>query len=243
MKRLAILLYGVAAYGLFFETFLYIIGFVGNIYVPKAIDAAPTVPFGQALLVNLGLLGVFAVQHSLMARPFFKRWLTRFIPASAERSTYVLASSLALIALVAFWEPMGGVVWNVQSAPAMALLYGVFGIGWALVLVATFQINHFDLFGLRQVWLEFMGKPYTTLEFKQPVLYRYVRHPLYLGFFIALWATPTMTIAHLVFAVMTSAYIVIGTLFEEHDLRAAHPEYDSYARQVPRYFPRLRRRA
>jgi protein-S-isoprenylcysteine O-methyltransferase Ste14 len=239
MKRLAIFLYGVASYGIFLATFLYTIGFVGNLWVPKAIDSAPTAPLGQALLINLCLLAVFAVQHSLMARPFFKRWLTRFIPAAAERSTFVLASSLALILLVALWEPMGGVIWNVGSGLGAGLLHGLFAFGWALVLVSTFQINHFDLFGLRQVWLNLVGREYTPVEFKLPWLYRYVRHPLYVGFFIGICVTPTMTIAHLVFAVMCSAYILVGTWLEERDLRNFHPEYDSYAKQVPGFVPRL----
>jgi protein-S-isoprenylcysteine O-methyltransferase Ste14 len=239
MKKTALLLYGVLSYGVFLLTFLYVIGFVGDVGVPKSIDSAPTSPLGQALLVNLGLLAVFAVQHSLMARPFFKRWITRFIPESAERSTYVLASSLALIVLIAGWQPMGGTVWSVESGAAAGLIRGVFGLGWLLVLVSTFQINHFDLFGLRQVWLEFRGRTYTPLRFETPWLYRYVRHPLYLGFFLAIWAAPVMTVAHLVFALMCSAYILVGTRLEERDLSAEHPEYPAYASAVPRYLPRL----
>lgn len=243
MKKLTIFLYGTLSYGVFLATFLYVIGFVGNLWVPKSIDSAPVGPLGQALVVNLGLLGIFAVQHSLMARPFFKRWLTRFVPESAERSTYVLASSLALVLLVAAWQPMGGTVWDVSGTAMTPVIYAVFGLGWLLVLASTFLIDHFDLFGLRQVWLQLRGRPYTAPEFKERWLYRYIRHPLYLGFFIALWATPTMTVAHLVFAVMCSAYIVVGTRLEERDLRKAHPEYDRYAREVPRYLPALRRRA
>jgi len=243
MKKFAIFLYGALSYAVFLATFLYVIGFVGNLWVPKSIDSAPVGPLGQALVVNLALLGVFAVQHSLMARPFFKRWLTRFVPAAAERSTYVLASSLALVLLVAAWQPMGGSVWDVSATPLAPVIHAAFGLGWLLVLASTFLINHFDLFGLRQVWLQLRGRPYTAPSFGQPWLYRYIRHPLYLGFFIALWATPTMTIAHLVFAVMCSAYILVGTRLEERDLRRVHPEYDRYAREVPRYLPALRRRA
>ena len=239
MKKLAIFVYGVLAYGVFFATFLYLAGFMGNVLVPKSIDALPTAPLGRALLVNLSLLGLFAVQHSLMARPFFKRWVTRFIPESAERSTFVLAASLALILLMAFWEPMGGVVWNVESEAGRSTVYGVFGLGLLLVLFSTFLINHFDLFGLRQVWLGLVGHDYEPLDFKLRSLYRHVRHPLYLGFFLAIWATPTMTVAHLVFSAMCSAYILIATRLEERDLRRAHPEYDAYARDVPRYLPRL----
>jgi protein-S-isoprenylcysteine O-methyltransferase Ste14 len=241
MKKLTILTYSVLSYFIFFATFLYTIGFIGNLVVPKSIDAAPTMPLGPALAINIGLLGLFAVQHSLMARQFFKQWLTRFIPQAAERSTYVLASSLALIALVVFWQPLGGVIWHVESTAAVAVIYSLFALGWLLVLVSTFAINHFDLFGLRQAWIEFTGRAYKPLEFRLPLLYRIVRHPLYCGFFIAMWATPTMTVAHLVFAGLASAYIVIGTMLEERDLRRAHPEYAEYARAVPRYIPRFHR--
>jgi methanethiol S-methyltransferase len=239
MRRISIFLYGLVSYAVFLATFLYVIGFVGNLWVPKAIDSPPTLPGAQALLIDLGLLAIFAVQHSLMARPFFKQWITRFIPEQAERSTYVLAASLALILLVTFWQPLGGVIWNVEAPGLVAVLYGVFAMGWLLVLVSTFLINHFDLFGLRQSWLALLGRPYAPVTFRQPWLYRQVRHPLYVGFFIALWATPTMTITHLVFALMASAYIVVGTLLEERDLKAAHPEYVDYAKRVPRYIPRL----
>jgi protein-S-isoprenylcysteine O-methyltransferase Ste14 len=242
MKRIAIFLYGTLSYIVFLGTFLYVIGFVGNFLVPKSIDSAPLLPFSQALAIDLALLAIFAVQHSLMARPFFKRWITRYIPAEAERSTYVLAASLALILLVRFWQPLGGVVWQVEHAGAISVLYGLFAMGWLLVLVSTFLINHFDLFGLRQSWLALTGQQYRPVTFRQPWLYRQVRHPLYLGFFIALWSTPTMTVTHLVFAVMASAYIVVGTLLEERDLKAEHPEYADYAKRVPRYIPRLARR-
>jgi len=242
MKKNAIFLYGALSYGVFLATFLYVIGFVGNLWVPKSIDSAPVTSLGQALAIDLVLLAIFAVQHSLMARPFFKRWLTRFIPAAAERSTYVLASSLALILLVLGWQPIGGVVWDVSSTAMAPVIHAIFGCGWLLVLVSTFLIDHFDLFGLRQVWLQLRGRPYTPPQFKDAWLYRHIRHPLYLGFFLGIWATPTMTIAHLVFAVMCSAYILVGTRLEERDLREAHPEYERYAREVPRYLPALRRR-
>ena len=242
MQRVLVFIYGVVAYALFFATFLYAIGFVGNLFVPKAIDSAPQVPFIQALLVNLGLLGLFAVQHSLMARPFFKRWLTRFIPQAAERSTFVVASSLALITLFAFWQPMGGVIWSIENPQAQILLHVAFAFGWLLVLVSTFLINHFDLFGLRQVWLNLHKKPYTQLRFGTPVLYRLVRHPLYLGFILGFWATPVMTVAHLVFALATTAYILIAIQLEERDLMAAHPEYAEYRRRVPMIIPFIGRR-
>ena len=243
MKRLAIFVYGLVCYAIFFATFLYAIGFVGNFWVPKSMDAAPQVPLTTALLTNLGLLTLFALQHSVMARPAFKRWWTRVVPEPAERSTYTLFSSLALILLFALWQPMGGVVWQVESTWAQALLYGAFAFGWGLVLVATFLINHFDLFGLRQVWLHLLGKPYRPLPFKTPVLYRYVRHPLYVGWFFAFWATPTMTVTHLLFALATTGYILVATQLEERDLAAAHPEYEDYRRRVPMYIPFLKRRA
>ena len=242
MKRWLIFLYGVVSYAIFFGTFLYAIGFVGNIGVPKSIDSAREAPLVVALLINAGLLGVFAIQHSVMARPAFKRWWTRIIPKEAERSTYTLLSSIALIALFAFWQPMGGVVWSVQSPVAQGLIYAGFAFGWGLVLVSTFLINHFDLFGLRQVWLQLRRQPYKPLPFKTPVLYRYVRHPLYVGWFFAFWSTPTMTVAHLVFAVATTAYILIAIQLEERDLLAEHPEYAQYRKRVPMLVPFTKRR-
>ncbi len=237
MKRFAILLYGVASYALFFATFCYAAGFVGNFLVPKSIDSAPTVSFTIALLTNLGLLGLFAIQHSVMARPAFKRWWTRWIPTEAERSTYVLFSSAALIALFVLWQPMGGVVWQIDSGLGQALMYLLFASGWGLVLLSTFLINHFDLFGLRQVWLQFRGRPYSALPFATPGAYRWVRHPLYTGWLLAFWATPTMTAAHLVFALATTAYILLAIQFEERDLMDAHPEYRAYRESVPMLFP------
>ena len=241
-KRITIFGYGVVCYAVFFATFLYALGWVGNFVVPSAMDGETRLPFGQALAIDLGLLALFAVQHSLMARPFFKRWLTTFVPESAERSTYVLASSLALIAMFALWQPLGGVVWDVTAPAAKVALYVAAAFGWALVLVATFLINHFDLFGLRQVWLQLIGRPYTQLSFGTPLLYRYVRHPLYVGWFFAFWATPTMTVTHLVFAIATSAYILIAIQLEERDLVEAHPEYESYRRKVPMLVPFTKRR-
>jgi protein-S-isoprenylcysteine O-methyltransferase Ste14 len=242
MKRLLIFLYGLACYVVFLGTFLYAIGFVGNFGVPKSIDSAPEVPLGTALLTNLALLGLFAMQHSVMARPAFKRWWTQIVPEPAERSTYTLLSSVALIVLFAYWQPMGGVVWEVTSPVGQAVLYGAFAFGWGLVLMATFLINHFDLFGLRQVWLQLLGQPYQPLPFKTPALYRYVRHPLYVGWFFAFWATPTMTVTHLLFAIATSAYILIAIQFEERDLVATHPEYEGYRRRVPMLVPFAKRR-
>ena len=237
--RLAVFVYGVVSYAIFFATFLYALGFVGGFLVPKGIDSAPAVPLGAALLVNAALLAVFAVQHSLMARPFFKAWLTRLIPQAAERSTYVLASSLALIALFWLWQPMGGVIWSVENPLGRGLLWGGFGFGWGLVLVTTFLINHFDLFGLRQVWKFLLNRPYTHLKFVTPGPYKLVRHPLYVGWLFAFWCTPHMTAAHLFFAVMTSAYILIAIQLEERDLAAAHPEYAGYRDRTPMLVPGL----
>ena len=237
VKRLSIFIYGLVSYAVFFATFLYAVGFIGNLWVPKSMDSVREVPFLTALLTNLGLLGLFAIQHSVMARPAFKRWWTRIVPEAAERSTYVLFSSLALILLFAYWQPLGGAVWAVSSPLGQAVLYAAFAFGWLLVLVSTFLINHFDLFGLRQVWLQLLGKPYQPLQFGMPVLYRYVRHPLYVGWFFAFWATPTMTVTHLVFAIATTAYILIAIQLEERDLIDAHPEYEDYRRSVPMLVP------
>jgi protein-S-isoprenylcysteine O-methyltransferase Ste14 len=243
MSRLLVFVYGVIAYSVFFVTYLYAAGFVGNLFVPKSLDSAPTAPLGTAVLINLALLSVFAIQHSVMARPWFKRALTRLIPQAAERSTYTLASSVALILLFWQWSPLGGMVWDVQDPIGRAVLYGLFAFGFLLVLVTTFLINHFDLFGLRQVWLYLLGRDYRPLTFVTPGPYRLVRHPLYVGWLFAFWATPTMTLAHLLFAVVTTAYIFVAIRFEERDLVDAHPEYAEYRRRVPMIVPLLTRRA
>jgi protein-S-isoprenylcysteine O-methyltransferase Ste14 len=242
-KRISIFTYGVACYAVFFGSFLYAIGFIGNFGVPYTLDSAPERAFLPSLLINLGLLGLFAVQHSVMARPAFKRWLTRFVPTSAERSTYVLASSLALIAIFAHWQPLGGEVWTATDPTLRGVLWGGFAFGWLLVLVSTFLINHFDLFGLRQVWLQLVGRPYTEIGFRTPGPYRYVRHPLYVGWLFVFWATPTMTMSHLVFAVATTGYILVGIWFEERDL-VAHlgKPYQDYRERVPKLVPFTRPR-
>lgn len=239
-SRITILIYGVLSYAIFFATFLYAIGFVTGAFVPLTLDGAPRMAVGLAVAIDLSLLALFAIQHSVMARRGFKEWFTRFIPPAAERSTYVLASSLALIVLFYFWEPIGGVIWSVDDPVGRTVLYAVGAFGWALVLVSTFLINHFDLFGLRQVWLHARGKPYRPLPFGTPGLYRVVRHPLYLGWFFAFWATPTMTVAHLVFALATTAYILLAIQLEERDLMRAHPEYGEYRGRVPMVIPFLK---
>jgi protein-S-isoprenylcysteine O-methyltransferase Ste14 len=241
-KRISIFLYGVVSYVVFFVTFLYAVGFIGNFLVPRTLDSEPTRGFGVSLLADLGLLGLFAIQHSVMARPAFKRWMTRVVPEAAERSTYVLASSLALVVMFTFWQPLGGMIWEVTDATARGAIWGAFAFGWLLVLLSTFLINHFDLFGLRQIWLQLVGRPYAQLPFGTPWLYRYVRHPLYVGWFFAFWATPTMTVSHLVFAIMTTAYILIAIQFEERDLIAHFGQtYRDYKARVPMLIPFTRK--
>lgn len=208
---------------------------------PKSMDSPVDGSLEAALLIDMGLLSLFALQHSIMARPAFKCLLTRIVPAAAERSTYVLASSLALMLLFWKWRPLGGTIWEVQNGLGASLLYAAYAFGWALVLLATVVINHFDLFGLRQIWLHLLGRPQTGLKFSMPLLYRMVRHPLYVGWITVFWSTPVMTVTHLFFALMTTVYILIAIQLEEHDLMAKHPEYIDYRRQVPMIVPGLPR--
>jgi len=236
-----VFVFGVLSYVCFLASFLYAIGFVGGFGVPLSLDAAPAGPLGTALAVDLLLLTVFALQHSVMARPAFKRRWTQIVPEPAERSAYVLASSAALLLLFWQWRPIGGVVWQVDQPVARAALFGLFGAGWLLVLATTFLINHFDLFGLRQVWLHLRGEAYRPLSFVTPGPYRHVRHPLYVGWLLAFWATPMMTAAHFLFAAVTTAYILVAIQFEERDLAAFHGErYAEYRRSVPMLVPRVR---
>jgi protein-S-isoprenylcysteine O-methyltransferase Ste14 len=236
--RIATFIYGVLCYLIFFGTFLYAAGFVGNLVVPKSLDSGQAGPLAASLLINAGLLTLFALQHSVMARPWFKRVWTRLIPEPAERSTYVLFSSLALLVLFGQWRPLGGVVWNVEALALRVVLYGLCVTGWLIVLVSTFLINHFDLFGLRQVYLFLRNKPYAPLVFRTPALYRHVRHPLYLGWLFAFWATPTMQASHLFFAIATTLYILIAIQLEERDLISLHgDEYRRYQKRVPMILP------
>jgi protein-S-isoprenylcysteine O-methyltransferase Ste14 len=238
MKRYLVFAYGAASYVVSLGVFVYLAGFLGNLFVPRSIDGAPVGPLWEALVVNALLLGVFALQHSVMARPVFKAWLTRFVPKPAERSTYVLFSNLALILLFWQWRPMGGVVWDVQDLAGRSVLHGLYVAGWLVVLGTTFLLNHFDLFGLRQVWLYLSGKPYTALRFKMPGPYKVVRHPLYVGWLITFWSTPTMTAAHLVFAVGMTLYIFVAIRLEERDLVDHLGEaYAQYRRTVPMLIP------
>ena len=243
-KRIAFFIYGSVSYVIFLGTFLYAIGFIGNFGVPTALDGVPSKPLGLALAIDVGLLTLFAVQHSLMARPWFKDWWTRIVPRPIERSTYVLFSSVALILMFWLWQPLGGVVWSVDDPVGRLVLRGLFAFGWGLVLLSTFLINHFDLFGLRQVYLYLLGRPYTALNFGTPGPYRLVRHPLYVGWLFAFWATPVMTFAHLLFSIATTAYILLAIQFEERDLVREHGEsYEAYRRSVPMLVPFTRRRA
>ena len=239
MSRIITLLYGVVSYAIFFAVFIYAIGFIGGFVTPTTLDGPQTRPLLEALTIDLALLAAFAVQHSGMARPAFKRWWTRIVPEPAERSTYVLVSSLLMVALFVHWEPIGGVIWQAEGAARTAVI-GVYLFGWALLLYSTFLIDHFDLFGLKQVWRKLQSQPYRAPQFYTPSLYKLVRHPLYVGWLTIFWAAPTMTLAHLVFAVMTTAYILIAIQLEERDLVDAFGDtYRDYRRRTPMLVPRI----
>jgi len=238
MKRYLVIGYGAAAYLLFLVAFLYLVGFVGNLWVPRSVDHGLPSPIGQAVLVNVLLVGAFGVQHSVMARPGFKRWLTRFVPPSIERSTYVVLSSAVLVLLYWQWRTMPAVIWDVRQQAGRLAVWALFWLGWAIALGATFMINHFDLFGLRQVYLAWREKPYSELRFRTHLFYRLVRHPLMLGFLIAFWAAPTMTAGHLLFSIAMTGYILTALQIEERGLVAAlGHEYREYRREVPMLVP------
>jgi protein-S-isoprenylcysteine O-methyltransferase Ste14 len=240
MNRLLGAVYGLIAYSVFLVSFLYAIGFVANLWVPKSIDAPDGGDWLSALAINALLLGLFAVQHSVMARPAFKSLWTRIVPKSVERATYVLLSSLILLFIFWQWRAMPTVVWHADSRLLVLLAWGTCGLGWLVVLLSTFMINHFDLFGLRQVTLVLLGREYTNVPFQMRGFYRLVRHPIMTGFIIAFWATPSMTVGHLVFAFATTAYILIALRFEESDLMDAHREtYKAYRERVPMLVPRV----
>jgi len=230
--------YGVFCYTVFLGSFLYAIGFVGNLLVPKTIDSGPSPALPEALAVDLVLLGLFAVQHSVMARAGFKALWTRIVPRTVERSTYVLISSLLLGLICWKWQSIPMVVWDVSSPEFYALLLALFAAGWLILLLSTFMINHFDLFGLRQVYLRMRGLEYKPVTYTERAFYKFVRHPLYLGFLIGFWATPHMSVGHLVFSIATTGYILIGIFLEERDLMKSHgTDYAAYRARVPMLFP------
>ena len=239
MKTL-LLLYGLFCYLTFLLVFLYTIGFVGNFLVPKTMDSGTNVHWLTATTTNIGLLGIFALQHSIMARQKFKLWWTSLIPGVIERSTYVMATNVALIGLIYYWKPVNIIVWDVSDEPYAPIIWAICVIGWLIVLISTFLLDHFELFGLKQVYCNFRGKRMESIPFRTPLFYKYVRHPIYFGFAVAFWATPTMTAAHLLFAVGATGYSVIGALLEERDLVGQFKNnYQEYQKKVPMLFPRI----
>jgi len=244
MKKIMFLLCGIVSYLVFLGAILYAIGFVGNLAVPKTIDGKPQVPLASAILTNASLLLLFVLQQSIMASPSFKRRWTHIIPTELERSSFVLLSSICPVFMMWQWQPIGGIIWSVKNEMLNMVLHIAYLTGWAIVFVSTFLINHFDLFGLRQVWLYFKGQPYSDLPSRLPGLYRLVRHPLYLGFLVAFWATPLMTVAHLVLAILTTGYILTAIRFEDRDLIVHFGEkYNDYKTWAPMLVPFTKRKA
>lgn len=239
LQRAAVVAYGAIAYLLFLTVFVYTIGFLANVGVPKGVDDGPVGNTAVAIVVNSALLGLFALQHSVMARPWFKRWWVRFVPPSIERSTFVLAASLVLALVVWQWRPLPATVWSVELTWASALLWTGYALGWVVVVGSTFAIDHFDLFGLRQVVARARSRRYEGVGFRQPWLYRIIRHPIMVGFLIVFWSTPQMSVGRLLFAALGTGYILVAVRFEEHDLRAHFgEEYEQYTERVPRFVPR-----
>lgn len=239
MRRWSYFFYGVCAHLLFVAIFAYMAGFMGNVFVPKSIDSAPTNSV-SAVVIDLLLIGMFAVQHSIMARPWFKLHWTRIIPEPIERSTYVFVSNAAAFVLMWQWQGLDRAVWEVQYPTLRGLLWGVFAAGWLMVFAASLMINHFDLFGTRQVWLYLRGQPYTALPFRTPLLYNRIRHPLYVGWALAFWATPTMSLGHALFAGTMTLYMIIAAQIEEHDLVSHFGAlYRNYQKRVPMFFPQV----
>lgn len=243
MPKLFILIYGLLSYLLGSLVLVYAIGFLGGFLAPTQLDGPRTFPIVEAIVVDVALLLLFAVQHSVMARPWFKVQLTRLLPAAMERSTYVLLSSVVMLLLFWQWRPINWIIWNAEYPLLRVACYALYATGWLVIVLSTLQINHFDLFGLRQVWLAFTGKSYTHLPLTRPLFYRWVRHPLYVGWLLTFWATPTMGLGHLLFASITTLYILVAIVLEERDLLAHHgPAYAAYQKEVPMLVPGLRGR-
>jgi protein-S-isoprenylcysteine O-methyltransferase Ste14 len=243
-RNIIYIAYSAVSYVAFLAVTIYLIGFLNNFGVPNSIDSIPTSSLAFALFVNIGLFVLFGLQHSVMARPAFKKWWSRYVPDPIERSTYVLLSSVALGLLLVCWQPIGGVIWSVENQTAKIVLWSIAGAGWTLLVASTFLINHFDLFGLRQTYLHAIGKPYTPLKLATPWIYRQVRHPLYVGWLIGFWVTPTMTVAHFLIAALSLAYILTGIRYEEKDLVDAHgSDYTRYREEVPMLVPSVGKRS
>ncbi len=243
MSRILAFIYGVVCYLIALIAILYSIGFIGNLIVPKTLDSNLDGSLIKGLLIDILLLGLFAIQHSLMARQNFKKWWIKIIPEPIERSTYVLIASLALLLLFWQWNSLGGIIWNIQKPIIYNIIYGIFALGWLIVFLSTFMINHFDLFGLRQVYLYWRGQEYEYLGFRTPGFYKYIRHPIMLGFVIAFWATPLMTVSHIVFAIGTTIYVLVGIKLEEMDMIYIYGNlYQEYRQQVSMLIPVPRRK-